>query len=147
MRRHPAGAIAALALLAACSSGPSAPAGWQPVAGATTTWSNGSGATLQTYTYAKKSFNGTLQELASQQAVDVVLRRRGAKFTQSTTFAPCPGMAAIASFTLGTDRLLEQGFAVQSDRAVLVTYVRPKSATFDPAVSKAMESALCASGL
>jgi hypothetical protein len=91
----------------------------------------------------KRAFSGTLQDLASQEAVNVVLREHGAKFLKSNVFTPCPGMAAIAYFTLGPSQLLEEGFAVQGDQAVLARYTRPVGAAPDPAVSTAMERALC----
>lgn len=138
--------LAACAALAGCS-GSHGPAGWQAVAGASEAWTNGAGASAQQYSYEKKPFSGTLQDLASQEAVNAVLRHRGAKFERSDTFGPCPGMAAIATFRIASARTLQEGFAVQSGQAVLVTYARPSGATLDPAVSRAMERALCVASL
>ncbi|HVA34455.1 MAG TPA: hypothetical protein VNG31_09920, partial [Candidatus Baltobacteraceae bacterium] len=113
-----------IAALVGCGGSPQ-PAGWQPVPGSPNVWTTGRGGAAQRYSYEKKPFPGTLQDLASQQAINVVLRNRGAKLERSDVFTPCPGMAAIAYFHLGKDRNLDQGFAVQGDNAVIVTYVRP----------------------
>jgi hypothetical protein len=106
-------------------------------------WTTGTGAAQQEYDYQRKPFTGTLQDLASLQAVDVVLHRHGAKFTSSDTFAPCPGQAAVATFAYGKDRTLLQGFALQSGQAVLITYIRPKNTDIDPEVRTVLDSALC----
>ena len=135
-----------MATLVGCAGGSPQPAGWQPVPGTPNAWTTGLGSAAQRYSYEKKAFPGTLQDLASQQAINVVLRNRGAKLERSDVFAPCPGMAAIAYFQLGKDRKLDQGFAVQGDNAVIVTYIRPAAAPTDPNVSRAMERALCTTG-
>lgn len=133
-------AIAFAAALAGCSGGTPHPKGWTAAPTASPDlWSKGT----QTYRYAKRSFDGTLQDLASQQVANVVLRYRGTRFDRSTTFPPCPGVAAIATFRYGPDRILIQGFAVQGDQEVLVTYIRPLNTTIDPAVRDALRQALC----
>lgn len=139
--------LAAQWLLAACSSASPAPQGWHPVPGSSAGWTSGTGSSAQTYYYAKKSFGGTLQDLASQQAVNVVLRYRGAKLQSSDPFGPCPGLAAVASFKLGETKLLQQGFAVQSGQAVQVTYIRPAGQPVEPAVAAAMKRVLCSAPL
>jgi hypothetical protein len=132
----------AAAVMTACAAANPAPEGWQAVAGAPQTWSKGPGQAAEQYALEKKSFSGTLQQLASQEVIDVALRYRGAKFVGSDVFAPCPGLAAVANFTLG-DRDVQQGFSVQGNQAVLVTYTREKGAVVDAAASAAMERALC----
>ena len=132
-----------VAALAACSGrGSLAPDGWQPVGGAPDAWTKGAGPAQQRYTYVKRPFAGTLQDLASREAVDVVLQHRGAKFRSSDVFAACPGQAAVAVFTEGT-RTLKEGFATQNGMAAMVTYERPSSAPDDSAVERAMQAALC----
>jgi hypothetical protein len=92
----------------------------------------------------RKPYTGTLQDLASQLTVDIVLSHRGAKFVSSTTFRPCPGIAALAHFTLGASRALDEAFAViPGNQAVLVTYTHPRNRSISPAVRAAMEKALC----
>lgn len=131
-------------MLAACSGSSPKPAGWQPIAGTQGGWTTGTGANTQIYLYATRSFGGTLQDLASQEAVNVLLRNRGAKFQGSDPFAPCPGAAAVATFKLPGSRVLERGFSVQNGQTVEVTYVRPAGAPADAAATEAMKGALCA---
>ena len=147
--RLPIAALALLALgpLAARSSPSHKPAGWQPLAGAATGWTSGAGANAQVYLYATRSFGGTLQDLASQEAVNVLLRYRGAKFHGSDPFGPCPGEAGVATFSLQGSRILERGFAVQNGKAIETSYLRPVSAQPDLAVLHAMKAALCVAPL
>jgi hypothetical protein len=137
-------ALAVAGLLAACSGKAPSPEGWQPVPGSSpdTAWSTGAGSAAQTYAYQHMDFTGSLQELASKQAVDVAKADKGARFVGSDTFGPCPGQAALASFSNG-GRELVQGIAVIDGKATLVTYTRPQNTAMDPAVAKAMEGALC----
>jgi hypothetical protein len=136
-------AVIFLALATACGGGGTpAPDGWSAVPGGHDTWSKGA----QRYSYTQISFSGTLQDLASAQTVNVVLRNHAARFIKSDVFHPCPGQAAVATFALGKTQTLEQGFAeLPNDRAVLVTYVRPNGVPVDPAVTAAMQRALCVS--
>jgi hypothetical protein len=142
VKRLAMAACALAAALAACSSGPPFPAGWQPVPATRSVWQSGAGAARQTYAYSKARFDGTLQDLASREAVNIVLRYRGAKFKKSDVFGPCPGMAAIATFADGA-RTLQEGFTVQNGYAVTVLYARPAGAADDPAVTRAMQRTLC----
>jgi hypothetical protein len=130
--------------LAACNGGTPYPAGWQPVAGASpnTEWSSGSGADKQTYRFEQLPFTGTLQELASQQAVTVVKANKGTHFDGSDTFGPCPGQAALANFS-GNQHELLVGLAVRNGEGTLVTYSRPANIGMGPDVAKAFEKALC----
>jgi len=134
-------AVSAIAL-AACAAAAPAPKGWQPVAGAPGTWSTGTGAATQSYVYASSSFGGTLQDLASQVAIDAVLHRH-AKMLRSEPFTSCPGLAGLARFTLPGGAGLEEGFRVLDGRSVRVTYERPAGVPADPAAIEAMKSALC----
>jgi len=143
MKKRPI-ALAACLLLAACASSTPSPAGWQPKPGATGLWTSSAGD--QTYSYSHRPFTGTLQDLASQEAINVVLRYKGSHFVRSVVFTPCPGMAAVASFTYGGN-LLEEGFGLQNGQAVLVAYVRPKDQPSDVAADAAMEKALCVANL
>lgn len=147
--RSPIAGLALLALvpLVACSSPSRKPAGWQPIPGTTTGWTTGTGAGTQIYLYATRSFGGTLQDLASQEAVNVVLRYRGAKFHGSNPFGPCPGAAGVATFSLEGSRILERGFAAQNGKATETSYLRPAAAPPDDAVLDAMKAALCAAPL
>ncbi len=138
--------LAGLELLAGCATPSLAPAGWQPLAGAQTAWTSGGGSRAQSYVYLKRRFEGSLNDLASQEAVNVVLRHTGARFVASAPFKPCPGQAAVATFRVGAT-LLAQGFAVENGDAVEVTYVRPNHAAFDPVVRTAMIHALCVAPL
>jgi hypothetical protein len=137
-------ALLALAALAACNSPSPQPAGWQPIRGAQGGWTTGTGSNTQIYLYARRSFGGTLQDLASQETINVLLRYRGARFLRSDPFGSCPGAAGLATFKLQGARILERGFSVQNGHAVEVTYLRPASAPPDAAATAAMKGALCA---
>ena len=138
--------VVCAAALSACSGGTPAPAGWQAAGSSQNQWSRGSGTAVQRYSYEKKSYPGTLQDLASQEAVNVALRYKGAKFAHSDIFPACPARAAIVTFNLGP-RILQEAFAVANGNSVTVTYDRPASAPTDPAVASAMEQTLCGSVL
>lgn len=133
----------AVAALAACGGGGSpAPAGWKQQSGTPATWVNGPPAAQQTYAYTKESFQGTLQDLAQREIVNVTLQNRGIKFVKSDVYAPCPGAAAVATFT-GGGQTAQDGFAVVGGSAVVVRYDRPATAPDDPAALAAMQRALC----
>jgi hypothetical protein len=140
-------ALLALGPLAACSSPSPQPAGWEPIPGGKSGWTTGTGKSTQIYLYAKRSFGGTLQDLASQESINVLLRYRGARFLRSDPFGPCPGAAGVATFKLEGARILERGFSVQNGQAIEVSYLRPASAPPDAAATAAMKSALCAAPL
>ena len=129
--------VAMAGWLPACASQTPAPAGWQPQPGSGG-WMRGA----QRYSYAKKPFQGALQDLASQEAVNVVLRRRGVKFRSSDPFPACPGRAAVATFD-APGQILQEAFSVQSGEAVVITYVRPLGSPTDPDAAAAMERTLC----
>lgn len=144
MRIRTLSALLIAGLLAGCNGGTPAPSGWQPVPGASPgLWSTGSGDALQTYGYERTGFSGTLQELVTQQMTAVAANNKGARFDGSDVFAPCPGQAALVTFSDGNLRVLIRGVALQGGTSVLVTYVRPKSTAMDPAVATAFEKALC----
>ena len=111
--------------------------------GASAAWTSGSGANSQEYRYVRKQFGGTLQDLASAVTIDVLLRNRGAKLEHSVPFAPCPGTAAVATFTIPGGKTLEEGFAARDNQSVQTTYVRPAGSPADPAVAAAMQTSLC----
>jgi hypothetical protein len=113
------------------------------VPGATSAWYTGSGTTAQDYSYAKKNFSGSLQDLASQVTIDNLMGHRGARFLGSVPFPACPGAAGVASFSLAEGRTLQQGFAVRDGRAIRTTYLRPAGTSADPNVTQAMQTALC----
>ncbi len=140
-------ALLALGPLAACSAASPQPAGWEPIPGAKSGWTTGTGASTQIYLYAKRSFGGTLQDLASQETINVLLRYHGARLLRSEPFGPCPGAAGVATFTLEGARILERGFSVQNGQAVEVSYLRPAAAPPDAAAAAAMKGALCAAPL
>jgi len=131
-----------IAALTACGGGSPAPAGWQQLSGSTTTWVNGSAAERQSYTFTKEAFRGTLQDLARREVVDAALSGRGLKFVKSDVFGPCPGVAAIATFT-GRGQTVEDGFAVAGGNALVVRYERPATVPDDPAAVAAMQRAIC----
>lgn len=138
--------IAALTVLvaglAACNGGSMGPDGWQAAAGSTTQWTKTAGGAAQQYSLDEKTFGGSLQDLASQQAINVVLQNKGAKFKRSDIFDPCPGRAALATYE-SPSVTIQQGISVIGGNSVIVTYTRPKGSTADPAVAAAMEKALC----
>ncbi len=142
--RFPIALAAALVLVEACSSPPLGPKGWQSDPSVPNSWSTGSGSARQEYTYQSTGFDGTRQDLASRVTIDALIRDRGAKLQSSVPFAPCPGLAAVATFRRGGGTTLQVGFAVRDGHAVRVRYVRPDGAPFDPAVTDAMQRALCA---
>jgi hypothetical protein len=134
--------------LSACSGGSQAPAGWQLVPGTSASWTTGAGASRQRYDYAKRSYDGSLHDLASQQAIDIVLRHPGAIFRHSDPFAACPGLAAVETFAVGKRSVLQIAFATQPNgQAVIVTYDRPAGTPVDPSVAGAMKRALCVTPL
>ena len=147
MRIRIALAFVCAATLTACNGGTPSPAGWQAVPGASPgqQWSSGTGSALQLYIYEKKPFAGTLQELTSQQATEVVGRTKGSHFDGSDTYAPCPGQAALADFSAADRRTYVQGMSVRGGNAVLVTYVRPNGTPMNPEVAQAFATALCGS--
>lgn len=128
-------------VLSACGSGgtATAPRGWQPVAGASAAWASGA----QKYSYARRPFSGTLQDLASAVTIDVLLHDRGARLKGSLPFAPCPGAAGVATFTLPGGEVLQEGFAASNGASIRTTYQRPAGVPADPNVTAAMQSALC----
>jgi hypothetical protein len=138
-------AAVSLALLAACGNGESsmAPKGWQPIAGATDAWTNGTGPNAQEYRYARKPFDGTLQDLASSVTIDALLRHRGAKSKGSQPFAACPGLAGVATFALPDESILQEGFTVRNGLSVRVSYSRPAGSQVDASAASAMQNALC----
>lgn len=134
--------VCMVSALAACSAGSGGgaptPAGWQHLSG--DTWAHGAAAARQTYTYTKEPFAGTLQELAQREIVNNALRKL--KFVKSDVYAPCPGIAAIATFS-GAGKTTQDGFAVVSGSAMVVRYERPANVPDDSAARTAMQHALC----
>ncbi|MBV8155700.1 MAG: hypothetical protein JO160_05015 [Candidatus Eremiobacteraeota bacterium] len=136
-------ALVCISMAAACSAASPAPAGWQPVPGASGKWVQGAGDAEQRYSYETRAYDGTLQALASQQAVAVAQRTPRAKFIRSDVYAPCPGIAAIATFALTRSRTLDEGLSVQGGQAIVVGYERPAGAPTPQSVTDAMQRTLC----
>jgi hypothetical protein len=134
--------LAIAIVLAGCTSAPRGPSGWNAMPGSTTSWTLGTGAAQQQYSYERYPANGSLHDLASQEVINVLLHRPGARFRRSDPFAPCPGLAAIETFTWGR-RTLQEGFTVRNGQATVASYLRPNSVPPDPEVSHAMERLLC----
>ena len=134
----------ATSVLAACTAASPAPKGWQAVPGAANTWTSGSGANHQEYSYDQSAFGGSLKDLASRVTIDALLRYRGARLLGSVPFGPCQGAAGVATFRLAGGDTLQRGFAVRNDRAVQTRYLRPTGAPVDPNVDQAMQAVLCA---
>jgi hypothetical protein len=130
-------------VLTACSGAGPAPKGWTAIPGSSDAWSYGSGAARQEYTYSRKRFAGALQDLASAVAIDSLLSNPGAKLRSSNPFAPCPGAAGVATFSLLGGMTLEEGFAVHDALAVRTDYTLPAGAQADPNVTAAMQNVLC----
>lgn len=130
-------------VLAGCSAASPAPKDWTAIPGSSDAWTRGGGAAREEYSYSQKSFSGTLQDLASAVAIDVLLRNRGAKLRRSNPFSPCPGAAGVATFSLGGGKTLQEGFAVRDGRAVRTLYTLPSGAKPDPNVTAAMQNVLC----
>ena len=122
---------------------PPPPEAGQPIPGASDAWTSG-GARAQQYSYHRVNFGGTLQDLASVVTINVLIRHRGARFKSSVPFAPCRGVAGVATFTLPGGATLEEGFAVSGSASIRTTYVRPPGAS-DPNAIDAMQNALCVS--
>jgi hypothetical protein len=136
--------IALIALvLTACSGASPAPKGWLAIPGSSDAWSRGRGADRQEYSYGQKRFSGTLQDLASAVAIDVLLHNRGAKLRSSEPFAPCAGAAGVATVGLPGGKTLQEGFAVRDALAVRTVYALPAGAQPDPDVQAAMQNVLC----
>ncbi|MGA8575629.1 MAG: hypothetical protein WB609_08115 [Candidatus Cybelea sp.] len=106
-------------------------------------WSSGTGTTAQEYSFTRRPFDGTLQDLASTVTIDVLLHHRGARLGGSNPFKPCPGAAGIATFSVPGERRLDEGFAVRDGVAIRTSYVRPAGVAEDPNVIDAMRNALC----
>ena len=145
MRFSIALAAVAVVLLSGCAGGrsPAAPRDWKPLPGASDAWTNGSGPSEQEYSYVRKPFEGSLQDLASVVTIDALLRHRGAKSNGTAPLAACPGLAAVATFTLPDDSILQEGFTVRNGASVRVTYARPAGARVDFNAAAAMQEALC----
>lgn len=134
----------AAVLVAACSGASPAPSGWHPVAGSNAQWERGVGGLRQTYAYSRSSYSGMLPDLASQVTVVALLQHPGAKLEGANVpFAPCPGMAGVATFRLRAGKVLQEGFAVRDGRAIRTEYVRPAATPADPNVTAAMQNVLC----
>lgn len=132
-----------IAVLVACSFSSPHPQGWQPIQGSGGNgWAHGSGAEQQRFYFSRKPFVGTLHDLASQQAIDNVLKHRGSRLIASDPFGPCPAFAGVERFEY-EHRILREGFAVQNGQAVLVTYIRPVNVPIDSSVTQAMKRTLC----
>lgn len=131
-----------VALFGCSHSGAGAgPAGWTKVSAGT--WVHGAGSAQQRYTIASTTFNGSLQDLASQQTINVVLHERGARFVRSDPFPNCPGQAGVATFR-SPKAIIEDGFALQSSEAITILYQRPAAvANPAPEVPAAMNATLC----
>jgi hypothetical protein len=130
-------------VLAACNGASPAPKGWTAVEGSSDAWSRGQRAARQEYSYSRRRFPGTLQDLASAVAIDVLLHNRGARLRSSEAFAPCPGAAGVATVSLPAGTTLREGFAVRDTMAVRTAYVLPAAAQPDPNVQIAMQNVLC----
>jgi hypothetical protein len=113
------------------------------IPGSSDAWSQGRGAAREEYSYSRRPFSGTLQDLASAVAIDVLLHSRGAKLRSSEPFAPCPGAAGIATVALPGGTTLREGFAVRDALAVRTVYALPAAAQPDANVQAAMQSLLC----
>jgi hypothetical protein len=137
-------AAIALALLAGCATSSVGPRGWQPMPGASGAWSTGTGSSASEYVYGKTPYSGNLQDLASRTTIDALMQHPGAKFRGSVPFAPCPGAAGVATFALGNGTTLQEGFSARRASAVRIRYTRPAGTAVDPAVTEAMQNALCA---
>jgi hypothetical protein len=127
----------------ACSGASPGPKGWTAIPGSSDAWSYGRGAGRQEYSYSRERFPGMLQDLASAVAIDVLLRNPGAKLRGSNPFAPCPGAAGIAIFSLREGKTLQEGFAVRDGLAVRTVHTFPAGAQPDPNVAAAMQNLLC----
>ncbi|HTU70908.1 MAG TPA: hypothetical protein VMF11_11380 [Candidatus Baltobacteraceae bacterium] len=131
---------AVVLIVLGCSHASGGPQGWTKANG--TTWVNGSGAEQERYTMTSAAFNGSLKDLASQQTIDIVLKNAGTRFVQSVPFPNCPGQAGLATFR-SPKAIVEDGFALEGERAVTILYVRPSGAAESPEVLAAMNAALC----
>ncbi|MGC9991819.1 MAG: hypothetical protein ABSD52_05415 [Candidatus Cybelea sp.] len=136
--------IALIAIvLTACSGASPAPKGWTAIPGSSDAWSRGSGAAREKYSYTRKAFPGTLQDLASAVAIDALLHNPGGKLRGSDPFPPCPGAAGVATIALRGGSALKEGFAVHDGLAVRTEYAIPAGAQPDPNVIAAMQNVLC----
>jgi hypothetical protein len=129
---------------AACTGASPGPKGWQPVAGESNTWANGSTTNRQEYSFDVGAFGGALSDLASRVTIDSLMRYHGARLQGSVPFAPCPGAAGVATFRLVGGATLQVGFAVRDGRAVRTRYFRPTGTPVDPNAVQAMQTTLCA---
>jgi hypothetical protein len=130
-------------VLTACSGTSPAPKGWTAIPGSSDAWSRGNGAAREEYSFSRKTFPGTLQDLASAVAIDTLLRNPGGKLRSSDPFPPCPGAAGVATLSLRGGSALREGFAVHDGVAVRTTYTLPAGAQPDPNVISAMQNVLC----
>ncbi len=129
--------------LTACSAASPAPKGWMAIPGSSDAWSRGSGVAREEYSYSRKTFPGTLQDLASAVAIDTLLHNPGGKLRSSDPFAPCPGAAGVATLSLRGGSALREGFAVHDGVAVRTSYTLPAGAQPDANVIAAMQNVLC----
>lgn len=95
-----------------------------------------------------KNYSGTLQDLASQVPVNVILQHKGAKLVSSVPFDPCPGEAGLDRFSLpsasghGKD-ILEVAFTNWNGNATIASYQRFATTAENPAALSAMRHAVC----
>lgn len=96
------------------------------------------------------SWNGSLKDLASQTAANIVLKYRGAKLLRADPFPACTGEAGLQTFTLpgkgGAAQILRVAFTQWSGPAVTVIYERPRSSPDSKEAVDAMTRSLCTSG-
>lgn len=75
--------------------------------------------------------------------MNTVLQNPGSKMLRSVPFAPCPGEAGIATYTLSRGRVLEVAFAVENGRDVVARYERPATVGDAPEAVTALRQAVC----
>lgn len=96
------------------------------------------------------SWSGSLKELASQTAANVVLKYEGAKLLRADPFPGCTGEAGLQTFAVpgkgGAPQILRAGFTQWNGPAVTVIYKRPRGSPDSREAVEAMTRSLCTSG-
>lgn len=155
MRGHErlAASLFCAAALAACgghgSPQPAHPDGWKAQSGAALAWVAPEDP-RERYTASRDpGWNGSLKDLSSQVATNIILQYKGARLVRTDPFPACPGEAGVQTFALSGfhgHEVLRAAFTQWSGPAVTIIYRRPGELPDDKAAVDAMTRAVCTPG-
>lgn len=155
MRGHDrlAASLLCAAALAACAgqgrSQPAHPDGWKAQSGAALAWVAPEDP-RERYTASRDpGWNGSLKDLSSQVAINIILQYKGARLLRTDPFPACPGEAGVQTFALSGTRdrdVLRVAFTQWNGPALTIVYRRPGGLPDDKAAVDAMTRAVCTAG-